>query len=133
MEKIIYALWKDPAEDDARFNARLLGDIAARLGELAHAVRVNVQDDSVGAGSSPRMTSTRPQMDFATGLTFVGRFESIEQDVAHVTQLIGWPHLKMKHRNASGDVVRYRDRMTAESQAIIAEIYRDDIERLGYR
>ena len=63
MEKIIYALWKDPAEDDARFNARLLGDIAARLGELAHAVRVNVQDDSVGTGSSPRMTSTRPQMD----------------------------------------------------------------------
>ena len=63
MEKIIYALWKDPAEDDERFNAHLLGDIAARLGELAHAVRVNVQDDSVAAGSSPRMTSTRPQMD----------------------------------------------------------------------
>lgn len=63
MEKIIYALWKDPAEEYARFNARLLGDIAARLGELAHAVRVNVQDDSVSAGSSPRMTSTRPQMD----------------------------------------------------------------------
>ena len=63
MEKIIYALWKDPAEDDARFNERLLGGLAERLGELAHAVRVNVQDDSVSAGSSPRMTSTRPQMD----------------------------------------------------------------------
>jgi hypothetical protein len=77
--------------------------------------------------------STRPQMDFAKGLSFVGKFESIEQDVAHIAQLIGWPHLTMKHKNASGDSVRYRDRMTAESQAIIAEIYRDDIERLGYR
>jgi hypothetical protein len=77
--------------------------------------------------------STRPQMDFAKGLSFVGKFESIEQDVAHIAQLIGWPHLKMKHKNASGDVVRYRDRMTAESQAIIAETYRDDIEQLGYR
>ena len=77
--------------------------------------------------------STRPQMDFAKGLSFVGKFESIEQDVAHIAQLIGWPHLKMKHKNASGDVVRYRDQMTAESEAIIAEIYRDDIEQLGYR
>ena len=77
--------------------------------------------------------STRPQMDFAKGLSFVGKFESIEQDVAHIAQLIGSPHLKMKHKNASGDVVRYRDRMTAESEAIIAEIYRDDIEQLGYR
>jgi hypothetical protein len=63
----------------------------------------------------------------------VGRFESIEQDVAHISQLIGWPHLKMKHKNASGDVVTYRDRMTAESQAIVAELYREDIERFGYR
>ena len=63
MEKVIYALWKDPVEEDARFTARLLGDIAPRLGGLAHAVRVNVQDDSVRAGTSPRMTSTRPQMD----------------------------------------------------------------------
>lgn len=63
MEKVIYALWKDSAEEDARFTARLLGDIAPRLGGLAHAVRVNVQDDSVANGTSPRMTSTRPQMD----------------------------------------------------------------------
>jgi hypothetical protein len=77
--------------------------------------------------------STRPQMDFAKGLTFVGRYESIEQDVAHITQLIGWPHLKMKHKNASGDLIHYRDRMTAESQDIIADVYREDIERLGYR
>lgn len=63
MEKIIYALWKDSAEEGARFTARLLGDIALRLGGLAHAVRVNVQDDDVATGTSPRMTSTRPQMD----------------------------------------------------------------------
>jgi hypothetical protein len=53
--------------------------------------------------------------------------------MAHVAQLIGRPHLKMKHKNASGDAIRYRERMTARSQAIIADIYREDIERLGYR
>lgn len=63
MEKIIYAMWKDHAEEDARFIARLLGDIAPRLDGIAHAVRINVQDDSVATGTSPRMTSTRPQMD----------------------------------------------------------------------
>ncbi len=77
--------------------------------------------------------STRPQMDFARGLTFVGRFESIEQDMAHVAQLIGRPHLKMKHKNASGGAVRYRAGMTARSQEIIADIYREDIEQFGYR
>lgn len=63
MEKVIYALWKDGAEESARFTARLLGDIAPRLDGLAHAVRVNVQDDSVANGTSPRMASIRPQMD----------------------------------------------------------------------
>ena len=63
MEKIIYALWKSSAEENARFNARLLGDIASRLGDAAHAVRINIQDDSVANGSSPRLISTRPQMD----------------------------------------------------------------------
>ena len=63
MEKVIYALWKDSAEDGARFTARLLGDIASRLDGQAHAVRINVQDDNVATGTSPRMTSTRPQMD----------------------------------------------------------------------
>lgn len=63
MEKIIYALWKEGAEENARFNARLLGDIASRLGDTTHALRINIQDDSVANGSSPRLISTRPLMD----------------------------------------------------------------------
>lgn len=63
MEKIIYALWKDSAEENALFNARLLGDIASRLGDTAQAVRINVQDGSVANGNSPRLISTRPQID----------------------------------------------------------------------
>ena len=45
MEKIIYALWKDSAEEGARFTARLLGDIALRLGGLAHAFDRNRDAD----------------------------------------------------------------------------------------
>lgn len=77
--------------------------------------------------------STRPQVDFASGVSFIGRFERMEEDVAHVGQLIGAPHLRLKHKNSSGDQVCYRDRMTARSEAIIAAFYKQDIERFGYR
>lgn len=63
MEKIIYALWKDAGEARDRFNARLLGEIAPRLADAAHALRINIQDDAVAGGSSPRMASIRPQME----------------------------------------------------------------------
>lgn len=63
MEKIIYALWQSTDEDREAFNARLLGDVAEKLGAHAENIRVNVQDASVALGTSPRMTSTQPQMD----------------------------------------------------------------------
>lgn len=63
MEKIIYALWKDPGEGRDRFNARLLGEIAPKLADAAHALRINIQDAAVAAGSSPRLTSLAPQME----------------------------------------------------------------------
>lgn len=63
MEKIIYALWYDSGADRAGHNSRLRGEIAAQLAEHALAIRVNVQDDVVTGGNSPRLISTRPQMD----------------------------------------------------------------------
>lgn len=63
MEKIIYALWKDPGEGRDRFNARLLDAIAPKLAGEAHALRVNIQDAAVSAGNSPRLTSLAPQME----------------------------------------------------------------------
>ena len=63
MQKVIYALWRDPGESIKAFNDRLRGDVASRLAASAHAVRVNVQDEAVEGGASPRMVATRPQMD----------------------------------------------------------------------
>lgn len=63
MEKIVYALWRDPATEREMFNNRLRSEIAPRLAVLAKAVRVNVQDAEVAGGNSPRMAATNPQMD----------------------------------------------------------------------
>lgn len=63
MEKLIYALWRDPAEPRATFNARLLGPVAEALLPQVRALRVNVQDDPVATGTSPRFVVTQPQME----------------------------------------------------------------------
>ena len=63
MEKIVYALWRDRSEPRDAFNARLLGEVASQLTPMVHALRINVQDDAVATGTSPRITSTRPQME----------------------------------------------------------------------
>ena len=63
MEKIVYALWRDPTEAQELFFDRLRNDIAPRLADMARGVRINLQDEAVAGGASPRMTATRPQMD----------------------------------------------------------------------
>ena len=73
MEKIVYALWRDTAADRDAFNARLKDEIAPRLAEQAHAVRINLQDADVAGGTSPRMASTNPQMDAVVQLWFASR------------------------------------------------------------
>jgi len=63
MEKIIYALWRDGAEDANVFNARLLGDVAKALSPHGIALRINVADETVAGGNVPRIANIRPQMD----------------------------------------------------------------------
>ena len=63
MEKIVYALWRDPGEDRGLFNTRLREQIAPQLAQATKAVRINLQDEAVTGGASPRIVSTRPQMD----------------------------------------------------------------------
>jgi hypothetical protein len=62
MEKVVYALWRDPGEPRERFNARVL-DVAPRMAEACAALRLNLQDDAVAASRSPRLASTSPQME----------------------------------------------------------------------
>ena len=81
MEKIIYALWKDPGEARDRFNMRLMGEIAPKLADRAHALRINVQDDAVATGTSPRLTSTRPQMEAVVQLWLDSANDAARADV----------------------------------------------------
>lgn len=62
MEKIVYALWRQPEIERGSFNERLHG-LAPKLAGAAHAVRINVQDMTVAGGTSPRMASTRPEIE----------------------------------------------------------------------
>jgi hypothetical protein len=63
MEKIVYALWRDPNDPREAFNARVRRELAPRLADQARALRINIQDEAVLAGTSPRIVSTRPQME----------------------------------------------------------------------
>jgi hypothetical protein len=74
-----------------------------------------------------------PQHIFADGCSFVGRYERLEEDALQVAQHFGKKRIKLKRINSHGEPVRYRDAMTARTQDIIAEYYRQDVERFGYR
>lgn len=63
MEKLVYAIWRDPVESRDTFNARLLGPVAEALKPHVRGLRINVQDDSVKTGTSPRFLVTDPQME----------------------------------------------------------------------
>jgi hypothetical protein len=76
--------------------------------------------------------SIRPQSDYTRGIAFIGRFERLEQDYALIANRLELPSVALRHFNASGDEIRYRDKMNTKSEAIIADYYRDDIQRLGY-
>jgi hypothetical protein len=76
--------------------------------------------------------SILPQHVFADSCSFVGRYERLEEDALTIAQKFGKKRIKLKRLNSHGDQVRYRDGMTARSQDIIADFYREDIARFGY-
>jgi hypothetical protein len=67
-----------------------------------------------------------------TLVDFVGRFERLEADFAEVCRRLGreaeLPHLK-KSSEGSGSRAMY----DAESAAVVAEVFAEDLERFGYR
>ncbi len=65
MEKIVYAVWRDPSIDRETHNARLRGEVAEALSnsESVCAVQVNISDDAVEPAAAIRQVNTKPQMD----------------------------------------------------------------------
>jgi hypothetical protein len=63
MEKVMYALWRDPVEPVAAFAARLLAPTVTALVDAgARGVQVNVADDAV-ASAVVRLAELQPQME----------------------------------------------------------------------
>ena len=64
MEKVIYALWRDPRTSADTFAANVRGELAQQLLALgARGVQVNLADAAVQPADGLRQANTRPQMD----------------------------------------------------------------------
>lgn len=61
---------------------------------------------------------------------FVGRFENLQEDFARISERIGkhasLPHVKKSDRGG------YRDYYDAGTRSIVADVFREDVERFGY-
>lgn len=64
MEKLIYMLWRPPAQSPSAFRDRLVQTVAPDLRDRgAGRVAVNVSDDHVAAAGAPRITQLEPPPD----------------------------------------------------------------------
>ena len=95
MEKLIYAIWRAESESREDFNARLREHLPERIDALARGLRINLQDNSVEGGTSPRLIATEPQMEAVVQLwvdsasqTLCAAVESALASVALRTE--GW-------------------------------------------
>ena len=62
---------------------------------------------------------------------FVARFETLDEDFDIICKKIGIKSLKLPHLNVS-DRDHYRKYYTQETQELVQEFYKEDIELFGY-
>jgi hypothetical protein len=83
----------------------------------------------------------RPQLDFLLvpndsrlQVNFVGLYENLSSDFAFIANRIGCPLATLGHANMSGSdaATGYLDVYDDECREIVREVYREDIDRLGY-
>ena len=67
-------------------------------------------------------------------IDFIGRFENISSDFKKITGTLGID-LPLKHDNKTDTLKnnRYTEHYTTRSEKIISEVYKEDINLLGYR
>lgn len=95
MEKLIYALWRDPDMTREGFNERLLGEVADAVAPHVRSLRINVQDETVREGDSSFFVVTNPQMEAVAQVwidsAFPPRRAPIEAALLEVASRIeGW-------------------------------------------
>ncbi len=73
----------------------------------------------------------RPQMWWLHGCDFIGRFENLEADFAHIVEQIGWEPRPLPHINQSGHG-NWRREYDDVTRAFVQENFAQDIARFGY-
>jgi hypothetical protein len=76
------------------------------------------------------LRSVTPQQEYAKGASFVGRYESLEEDFANICRRIGIA-ASLDHRNASGPETVYARQYTPRTMDILTDYYRDDFSLVG--
>jgi hypothetical protein len=104
-------------------------DFARRLQERRH--------DPVGLYTARRLSWCNPQVEFLRGFDgqpaadFIGRFESLGEDLAVVARKLGLA-IGLMHLNAERHE-HYREMYDDTTRALVGEAYAEDIETFGYK
>lgn len=75
--------------------------------------------------------SLKPQINYAAGVTFVGRFENMVQDYQEICRRFDI-RCDLDHLNDSGVKTVYSRAFTAKTIDIISQVYAADLEAFGY-
>jgi hypothetical protein len=63
---------------------------------------------------------------------FIGRFETLGEDIARVSSQTGIPELSLPRLQAASHSVLYREHFTAQTRKIVQKRYDTDIELFDY-
>lgn len=84
-------------------------------------------------------TSIEHQCDYVIGLDgniivdFIGRYERLQTDFNTICDRIGIQPPVLAHKRKASGRSGYRAYYTAETAALVADYFKDDIDRFGYR
>ncbi|WP_121252755.1 sulfotransferase family 2 domain-containing protein [Nocardioides ferulae] len=88
-----------------------------------------------GPDEFPRLRT--PQVDYLSAaerkVDFIGRTESLADDIRHVFDHLGLPAPEtVPQKNANKEKVDYRERYTPLTREQVARVFRRDLDELGY-
>ena len=66
-------------------------------------------------------------------MDYIGRVESLNEDLIKITDMLNIDPIQVKHLNKSKSEYDYRDFYSSFSKRIVSKIYQEDIERFKYQ
>ena len=89
-------------------------------------------------GKSSRLMRTSNQLDWLSDaegqirMDFIGRFESLQDDFAHVCSELGLPPMQLSHINRSQRARDYRRYYDDDTYRAVTNAFKKDIDYFGY-